>query len=88
MPKEREKAVAASVDVTFRTQLSDLLNRHSMEAGSDTPDHILARYLTSCLTAFDAAVVERERWCGPDGQERPASTLAGRNPEEDAMREG
>lgn len=48
--------------VDFRRELEGLINRHSMEAGSNTPDYILADYLFACLTAFDAAVSGRERW--------------------------
>jgi len=33
-----------------------------MENASDTPDFILAQYLSDCLAAFDKAVRERERW--------------------------
>lgn len=48
----------------FRQQLESLLNRYSQENGSDTPDFILAGYLTDALDAFDKAVRERERWYG------------------------
>lgn len=43
----------------FREELQRLLNRHSMENGSDTPDFVLADYLTDCLEAFDRAVRRR-----------------------------
>lgn len=46
--------------MTFRKEIESLINRHSMENGSDTPDFILADYLVACLTAFDAAVKRRE----------------------------
>lgn len=49
---------------TFRNELSGLINRHSMENGSDTPDFILAEFLNSCLQAFDEGVRHRERWSG------------------------
>jgi hypothetical protein len=48
----------------FRDELQSLINRHSMENGSDTPDFMLAEYLADCLAAFDKAVRERERWYG------------------------
>ncbi len=61
----------------FRSDLESLINRHSMENGSNSPDFILATYLASCLRAFDTAVSERERWygrgvvpCDPPGLER------------------
>ncbi len=39
----------------FRRELAEVLNRHSAENGSNTPDFILASYLTACLDAFDVA---------------------------------
>ena len=51
-------------DATFEKELEALLNSHSMENGSDTPDFILAAYLTACLKAFDAGVSRREEWYG------------------------
>lgn len=38
------------------------LNKSNAEAGSNTPDYILARYLIACLNAFDDGVKERNRW--------------------------
>jgi len=46
----------------FRKELENLINLHSLENGSDTPDFILAEYLVSCLKAFDAAVRRRDEW--------------------------
>lgn len=48
----------------FRQELSELLNRHSMEGASDTPDFILANFMTGCLRSFDEAVQSRENWYG------------------------
>lgn len=45
----------------FPYELEQLINRHSMEKGSNTPDYILAEYLRSCLLAFDHAVIRRDR---------------------------
>lgn len=53
---------------TFRTKLAALLNMHSKENGSDTPDHILAVYLIGCLGVFDAAVTARDKWNGVSKQ--------------------
>ncbi len=49
----------------FQLELDHLINRHSMENGSDTPDFILAKYLKTCLDAFDAAVRRRTEWYKP-----------------------
>lgn len=49
---------------TFVDELRALINRHSAENGSDTPDYILAEFLVGCLAAFDRTVRDRERWHG------------------------
>jgi hypothetical protein len=53
---------------TFRRDLAKLINRHSKENGSETPDFILATYLKECLEAFDKAVVTREQWYDEQGK--------------------
>lgn len=53
----------------FITELRELLNRRSMENGSDTPDFILAQYLTDCLRAWNRATKRREDWYGRTPQE-------------------
>jgi len=50
--------------ITFRKELEYLINRYSMENGSQTPDFILADYLVGCLEAFNTAVNDRGRWYG------------------------
>lgn len=49
---------------SFPTELEDLINRHSTEGGSNTPDFILAEYLKQCLETFDMCVRRREEWYG------------------------
>lgn len=46
--------------MTFNEELKDLINRHSIETGSNTPDYILVEFLTGCLREFDHAVRLRE----------------------------
>jgi len=48
----------------FRSELESLINKYSQEDGSDTPDFILAQYLTGCLETWNIAVNEREKWYG------------------------
>lgn len=48
----------------FRKDLETLINRTSLENGSDTPDFILAEYLIDCLKSYDRAVVARDGWLG------------------------
>ena len=48
----------------FRREIESAINRHSKENGSDTPDFILAEYLSDCLKAWDKGVSRREKWYG------------------------
>jgi hypothetical protein len=50
----------------FKEELEHLINKHSMENGSDTPDYILADYLMGCLDNFNLTVKSRETWYGRD----------------------
>lgn len=50
--------------MSFEKELRSLLNMHSMENESETPDGILASYLISCLDAFNKATNSREKWYG------------------------
>jgi hypothetical protein len=50
---------------TFRRDLETLINKHSIENGSNTPDFILANYLVNCLDAFEIAVNRRTEWYNP-----------------------
>ena len=58
---------------TFEKELEQLINKHSQENASNTPDWILAKYLIGCLVTFNAAVQQRENWYGRDP--RPSSIL-------------
>lgn len=51
-------------DTSFESELSELINKHSMENESDTPDFILAEYLRRCLYTFKVAVRARDKWYG------------------------
>ena len=53
-------------DASLENELRRLLNQHSAENGSHTPDYILARYLIDCLAAYNRAVDARSRWYSPD----------------------
>jgi hypothetical protein len=50
--------------MTFEKELKDLINSHSKENDSDTPDFILAQYLMGCLDVFNKTVCNREEWYG------------------------
>jgi len=59
---EFERLAKPKYNDTFRAQLEYLINRYSMENGSNTPDYILARYLIGCLNAFNQATKDRDSW--------------------------
>lgn len=54
----------AESDKGFRRDLETLINRYSRENGSDTPDFILADFLSASLAAWDAGLQAREKWYG------------------------
>lgn len=57
------------MEPTFLEELTALINKHSLENGSNTPDFILADYLIHCLAVFNGAVKERSRWYGHEPRE-------------------
>lgn len=52
------------MESNFRRDLESLINRHSRENNSNTPDFILANFLWNTLEQFDVAVNARENWYG------------------------
>lgn len=63
----------------FQKDLEALINKHSLEQESDTPDAILAEFVGKSLDAFDLAVNRREVWYG-----RPQSDMGDMTPAEAA----
>jgi hypothetical protein len=61
------------VDEPFRRELTALINRHSKENGSNTPDVQLAYYLVRCLELFDETVRFREAWYGRNPDQGPGA---------------
>lgn len=63
-PMSDNKAFAAfhveKKALTFHEELEHLINKHSMESGSDTPDYVLSEYLTAQLRFFNRAVRQRD----------------------------
>ena len=43
-------------------ELAEVLNRHSVENRSGTPDFILAGFLSDCLDAWAMTTRERDTW--------------------------
>lgn len=48
----------------LRKAIEAAINSNSAEKGSNTPDFILAEFLTDCLAAYDKAVLRRSEWFG------------------------
>jgi hypothetical protein len=57
----------------LQESLRRLINRLSLENGSNTPDFILADYLIESLKAYERANQRRDRWYGFE----PFADLAG-----------
>lgn len=57
--------------LSFQEDLQQVLNRHSAESPSGTPDYILAEMLTNVLKTFNEAVGQRAEWRG-ESVELPA----------------
>ena len=49
-------------ELKFKRELKKLINQHSRENESDTPDFILAQYMLSCLEAYEKAIKLRDEW--------------------------
>ena len=49
---------------TLEKDLAAVLNAHSRENESDTPDFLLAEYLLGCLAAYEKAARARDKWYG------------------------
>ncbi len=65
--QQREAEVAAEPDPlrqSFLYELQQLINKHSLENRSNTPDFVLASLLESVLKTWELHTVERDRWYG------------------------
>lgn len=47
---------------TFPQELKDIINKHSMDNGSNTPDYMLCSFLLNCLDNFNYITQQRSRW--------------------------
>lgn len=52
--------------LTFEKELESLINKYSIENGSDTPDFLIAEFMSSCLIAYQQTVTKRDKWFGVD----------------------
>jgi len=51
---------------SFEHAIAEVINRFSKENGSNTPDFILAEYMSNCLDAFNKTSRAREKWYGKE----------------------
>ena len=71
MLARRQAGREAMSNDQFKKELEGLINRYSMERGSNTPDFILADYLYGCLLQFNETVAAREKWYKPAPAQEP-----------------
>lgn len=50
----------------FEKDLESLINRHSLENKSNTPDFLLASFLRKSLDAYNTTLKARDEWFGVD----------------------
>jgi hypothetical protein len=48
--------------MSFQKELQSLLNTHCVENESDTPDFILAQYISRCLDNWNETTYQRDKW--------------------------
>lgn len=60
-PPTLDTGGAMPLSKVFLDELSALLNKHSLESWSNTPDFVLAQYLCQCLETFNNSIRWRER---------------------------
>lgn len=48
----------------LKRELTNLINRFSLENESSTPDFIIAEYLVDCLSNYNKTVSSRDKWRG------------------------
>lgn len=48
--------------LAFREDIQRVINKHSKENESNTPDFILANYVQDCLYCYETAIIARDKW--------------------------
>lgn len=64
-----EDVTMQAKDASFGEELTSLINRHSLENDSNTPDFILADFFQRVHEAFARTTLERDSWRGSDSEE-------------------
>lgn len=69
-------AAVKTTEETFIKALEHIINKHSQEDGSDTPDFIIASFLGAVLEAWNLAQAEREAWYSRPRPGQPGPSFA------------
>lgn len=69
----------APVVLDFERELAALLNKHSMDAETNTPDFILARHIIRDLDTYRETTAEVKRWNNDDF--RTTGTVGSKSPD-------
>lgn len=64
--------IPAQANPAFMTELTQLLNRHSVDSQLNTPDFILAQHLTAYLNTLRVTMFSRDAWFTPPDPRGPA----------------
>ena len=54
--------------MTFKGELTNIINKHSIENKSNTPDFMLAKYLLECLRIYELPTNRRDDWMKLEGE--------------------
>lgn len=54
----------------FKEDLSVLINKHSMENISDTPDFMLADFMVESMLVYGKTMKKRDKWYRPIGEDQ------------------
>lgn len=68
----------AFVSDSFASELCSLLNKHSQDNATNTPDFVLAEFMLGVLRAFDLAMQQRDGWESPREAYPPVDNCAER----------
>jgi len=61
--------------MSFQKELEQLINKHSRENESDTPDFILAEWINDSLSFFAKTIRQRDKWYGFKTMSDKSTTL-------------
>lgn len=75
--ERRTESSGESTPTEVVEEVREVVNRHSLENRSNTPDHILAQAMVAALEAVESAVQARDAWYGIAPEPGSQASLAG-----------